>query len=933
VARFYDVALPKSGVYCVSTIDKNKSVINRFAESVDEVYDLIEQFKFSENDLNIFVAPASFKNFSRKADNAEFVKSLFIDLDIGDGKAYSNQQEALDDLQKFVDYAELPPPVRINSGRGIHAYWLMDSDIPAPEWRKYAKKFKEICIEAGLKIDPAVTADAARIMRAPDTLNYKSEPPLATSLIDEEFIEYDFSMFKEFLGEVDVDVEDILNSASKGLDEETKKLLKLDNFQTLFSDIVNKTLEGDGCAQVLHCIENAKTLPEPMWYAILSIARHCEDWEEAIHVISEDHPEYSYENTIRKANQSHGKPQGCEVFNSLNPGKCDGCPYRGKITNPLAIGRTLKEVSEEVQEAQQSQGGQEGSGRKKIIPKALYPYTEGVNGGVYFVPEPTVTKDGKKIQDSPIQLTPYDLYPIKRMYSESEGEALRLRFCLPKDPTREFTLLMKDVSSHDKLREALSKKGILFPSNLVGLFDNYFKKWGAYMIEKDAAELTRMQMGFTEDRDAFVIGNTEIRRDGRVLETPASPMVRNVAKLLRPVGSYDTWKQTVMLMDKPGFELHAFTLFTAFGSPLMHMTSTSGVAFCLTGPSGSAKTGALYSALSVFGQPRDLSVFDATDNGMIGRFLGLHNIILGCDEVSNKDGKILSNLIHRVSHGKSKIRMQASQNAERDLEMSASLICCMTSNQSIYDKLTEFKTNPDGEAARLVEFTLSPPPLLADEKTGAKLGKKMFDPFNYNYGHAGPEYIKHLFKVGDDRIIELLNKWSQRFQDDFGAIAAYRFYENKVAASFTGAELAKEAGIHSLNIDRVYAATVAHMISIRDNTIRVNFVDYKSMVGEFVDNYHGQILIIDGERVVEEPHSGQRLVARSEVHNKTIFISKTAFKEFLSKRQISSRQFEKAMEGDGLLAFNGKGRLSTGWKNGIQSPPIYIYGFKYDSGP
>lgn len=922
MSRFYDIALPRSGVYCVSTIDVNKSVNNRFVESVDELYSLISDLSFDKS--NIFVALASFKNYSRKADNAAFVRSFFIDLDIGEGKGYLTQEEALDDLQKFVDYAELPPPIRINSGRGVHAYWIMDVDIPAVEWRKYAKKFKEICMEAGLKIDPAVTADAARIMRAPDTFNYKTDPPSPTHCIDHEIVEYDFEMFKEFLGEVELSIEDILGQAEKGLDEETKKLLKIDNFQTLFSDIINKTLNGEGCNQVLHCITNVKTLPEPLWYAALSIARHCEDWEEAIHIISSDHPEYTRENTVRKANQSLGKPQSCEVFNSLNPGKCDECPYRGKITNPLALGKTLKD-SEEAGGSQQDKR----SKGEKIIPKALFPYVEGVNGGIYFMPAPTTTKDGKKIEESPIMITPYALYPIKRMYNEQEGESLRLRFCLPKDPAREFTLMMKDVYSSDRLQEVLGKKGVMFPSTHTKLFENYFKKWCSYMIEKDSAELTRMQMGFTEDRDAFIIGNTEIRRDGTTLEAPSSPMVRNISKLLKPFGNYDVWKHSANALGQPGFELHAFTLFTAFGSPLMNMTSTSGVAFCLTGPSGSAKTGALYAALSVFGHPKDLSIFDATDNGMVGRFLGLHNIMLGCDEVSNKDGKILSNLIHRVSHGKSKIRMQASVNAERDLEMSASLICCMTSNQSIYDKLTEFKSNPDGEAARLIEFTLVPPPILADELVGAGIGKKMFDPFNFNYGHAGLDYVRYLFKVGDVRIKQLLDKWTARFHADFGAIAAYRFYENMIAATFCGAELAVEAEILDIDINKVYAATVAHMISIRDNTIRVNYIDYASMIGEFIDNYHGQILILDGERVVEEPNSGQRLVARSEIHNGIIYISKTAFKEFLSKRQVGSRQFEKAMNGEGLLKFNGKGRLSTGWKNGIQSPPVYLYGFTY----
>ena len=51
------------------------------------------------------------------------------------------------------------------------------------------------------------------------------------------------------------------------------------------------------------------------------------------------------------------------------------------------------------------------------------------------------------------------------------------------------------------------------------------------------------------------------------------------------------------------------------------------------------------------------------------------------------EGKSLSNLVHKISSGKAKIRMQASQNAEREHEMSASLIAVFTSNHSLYNKI------------------------------------------------------------------------------------------------------------------------------------------------------------------------------------------------------------------------------------------------------
>lgn len=926
VKKFYERVLPSQGVYCVAGIDQHSHITNGFYESLDEVCYQIETLNLRSH--NVFVAPGSFQNYSRRADNSAYVKSFFVDLDVGETKEYPTQDAAVAALDDFVERTGLPPPVRVNSGGGIHAYWIFDRDVPADEWKPYAKKFKDFCLAQGLKIDPAVTADAARIMRAPGTANYKTGEPRPTSLLDNDVgYEYDFDSFKEFLGEVEPDPFRVLASVEKGLDEDTKKLLKMDNFETLFEDIVIRSMEDEGCGQIKHILLNAQTLPEPLWYAGLSIARHCEDWETAIHLMSEDHPGYSHSNTSRKADQTVGKPQGCSVFDNLNPGICPSCPYYGKVTNPLAIGRKLKTA---LPTPPTTVGFTPVTPPPApwVMPKYLHPYTRGVNGGIYYQPPPSIDPKTKKpVQEAAIQLTKHDFYPIKRMYNESTGACLLMRNVLPNDPVREFSLDMRDVYLKDRMTQILTKAEVLFkPSNAQHIM-NYIVKWGEFLVDDNSAEQMRMQMGWTETKDSFVVGNTEVTKTGAVLQTASSPFVRGIAKLLRPDGDRGEWTAAANALNEPGFEMHAFGLLCGFGSPLMAFTSTSGVVICFTGKSGSAKTGALYAGLSVFGHPKDLSVFDATDNGMIGRYLGLHNIMLGCDEVSNKRPDQLSNLIHRISHGKAKIRMQASVNAERELEMSASMIGFFTSNQSLYDKLTELKASPDGEVARLIEFTVhKPAPLVKD----ARRGKAIFDVFRTNYGFAGPDFIKYLYTAGFEDVRQRIARWSDRFMADFGPDSSYRFYENLISAVMTAGELAVEAGIVQYDMERIYRVVVTEMIGIRENTIRLNYIDYKSLVGEFIDKHQTGLLIIQDGRVVHEPRGS--LVARSEVHNQIVYVSKTEFKKFLSGLQISTKEFEFALKAEGLLLDTvKKQRLSNGWKAGIQNAPIAVYAFKYDT--
>ena len=923
-------------MYCAAGIDTTGRVLNVFASSLDELLDYAVQLRGSE--VNVFVAPGSFQNHSRRAENSAFLRSFFIDLDVGDGKPYQTQDEAIEALDQFITEQGLPPPILVNSGNGVHAYWAFDEDVPAAQWKPYAKKFKEFCLEHGLHIDPVVTADAARIMRCPDTLNYKSDPPTPTGLFDGVIETYSFTSFKEFLGDIEPDVEDILRSVSKGLDDETKRFLKTNNFETTFESIAVRSLEADGCAQIKFILEQAKTLPEPLWYAGLSIARHCDDWETAIHLMSEDHPEYTHARTVRKAEQTVGKPQGCSTFDSLNPGVCTRCPHRGHITNPLALGRRLRQAEASPAPAEKAPQGEDpfkASGPAtapqagKRVPDAASPYFIGVNGGIYFLPPPTVDKDGTKEQDPPIELCQHNFYPIKRMFSSVDGECMMMRLELPHDVHREFLLPVKDLYLSDRFKEIVGKNGVLFKNNpqTVQLVMEYVNRWGRYLINLDSAEQMRMQMGWTENRDSFVIGNIEIKRDGKTVQTASSPFVRGISKLLKPYGNYATWQASANALNEPNFEIFAFGLLLGFGSPLMSFTSTSGGNVCFCGETGAGKTGTIYGALSIWGHPKDLSVFDATDNGMIGRYLGLKNLPLGCDEASNKRPDQVSNLIHRVSHGKAKIRMQASVNAEREHEMSASLINILTSNQSLYDKLVELKANPEGEAARLIEFNVvKPPQMMLDDR----LGTRIFNQFNYHYGFAGQEFIKHIYKVGESHVEKLIKQWGDKFLKDFGGDTAYRFYENIVAASFAGGELANEAGIVNYDLERIYNVILVQILAIKNHTMQLHYNDYEGLVSQYIHHNESEILIVSGDRVVQEPRN--KLMARSEIHTGTLFVPKTEFKKFLSEIQVASRQFEKALEKSNVLVFNSKKRMSAGWKAGTEFlAPVNAYGFKLNN--
>jgi len=927
IKQFYEKALPSQGVYCVAGI-KNDKTTHRFVETLDDLVVAIEALKHEEQ--NVFVALNSFKGYSRKTDYAQYCKSFFIDLDVGvSDKKYDSKEEALAALDDFVRQYELPPPIRVDSGGGVHAYWLFDRDVPTEEWRIYATKFKQLCQDY-LKIDPAVTADAARILRCPESLNYKTDPPTSTRFLDTEFVEYDFDMFKSYLGETATQVESILDMLPKGLDEDTKKIAHLDNYETTFAEIAEKSLSGQGCAQIKHILVNATTLEEPLWYAGLSIARHCTDWESAIHLMSEDHPEYSHEATIRKANQAFGKPFSCDKFDALNPGGCAECPLRGRVTNPLAVGRKFVEAVDAPTQpegtAQDAVWVETNTQKVSAFPSALRPFVRGRNGGIYYLPPTEVDEDGEKTQPEAILISTNDFYPTKRMYSISEGEVYIVRVDMPHE-TREFSLSHEGMQSLEEFKRTLGRSGISPPSqgHWPKLVD-YMTKWAHYLQSQDAAEQVRGQMGWTADNDAFVIGNKEVTRNGDVRDAPVSSLVKGIANMLVPRGSYDKWKESANKLNTPGMEMHVFAMGMAFGSPLMRFCTTSGMTFCYTGNTGGGKTGALIAACSVFANPKEVSVFKSTDNGLVQRALNLKNISLCLDEVKDKDPKELSNLIHSVSQGKGKIRLKSNVNSEREQELNAAQICFMTSNESMRDKIFAVKRNPTGEMARYMEFRIPRPAVMVDNP---RFGEEVFDPFNSNYGWAGFEYIKHLMKVGDDVIRDKLAKWHDRIrQSRFGTDASYRFYENSIAADFAGLELAMDADIVSYDLDRVFDHVLLQSIMVRDKTVKDGDVDYDSLISEFLLKYQNGILIFNEGKHVMDAYGS--IVARIEIDTQMQYISKTALRKFLvTECNVSTEEMEISLRGKGTLVDDKKMRLTTGWKGGVTSP-IWVYAFRAD---
>ena len=160
-----------AGVLC--TLDQNGRWKQHLFSKPDEACALVETYKETRN---IFVTMGTLKAdaTSRTEDDIESFCGFFLDLDChGKEGEYQSVAEAAAALKDLCSKACLPKPsYLVSSGRGLHAHWTFTDPIPLAQWQPVADNFKALCAAYGLKADPTVTADAARVLRVPNTFNF-----------------------------------------------------------------------------------------------------------------------------------------------------------------------------------------------------------------------------------------------------------------------------------------------------------------------------------------------------------------------------------------------------------------------------------------------------------------------------------------------------------------------------------------------------------------------------------------------------------------------------------------------------------------------------------------------------------------------------------------------------------------------------------------
>lgn len=922
--EFLNKVVAPVGRFCIF-LTRDKS--HHFYNSPQEADEFIEQCVNEGKD--VYFGVSTFNEDTRKAEHSAYLKSFFLDLDCGEDKVkdkdgnplpkpkgYVDQATALAALKQFVKAHSLPKPMVVNSGRGVHAYWPLIDPISYVEWAPIAKGFKRLCLESGLIIDPAVPADAARILRPVGTKNFKDPSnPLDVELwMDAQPITLD-----AFRANVPVQHEP--PKLNRQLDATTRALLG--NKVSKFKNIHIKTVNGQGCEQLKAALENPAGVDEPMWRAMLSIAWTCEDRDKAIHVVSKGHEGYDPIKTVQKAEQTQG-PYLCATIEDMNPMGCAKCQHKGKISSPIRLGDEVQVATPEQSLFEVVEETAEGVSQVVThqIPEYPAPYVRGVNGGVYR----------RQVVDGAVEdfmVYRYDFYITKRLDDPDRGQTVMAMVHMPKDGVKSFSLSLVDAMASDRLRDRLAAHGVIVATPKEwGEIMRYVTTWTNSLQAESEAETSRTQFGWADEGDCFIIGDRELRTGNAIRYSPPSSATISIAPLMKKKGTIKEWKSVVNMYGRPGNEVRAFALFMGFGAPLIRLTPLKGALLNLMSPeSGTGKSTIQMAINSIYGLPYDL-LLQKTDtiNARMHRIGIMNNLPVTIDEITNMTPEAMSELAYAITQGRGKDRMKSQGNELRANNTRWQTIVVSSGNSSIYDKLSSLKASADGEIMRVMEFRVDADTSLSKEESDNVFGK-----LNDNYGVAGDAYINYLLD-NPDAVNALMANVKAKVDTSIHFSSRERFWSAMIVCAIAGGIISRNLGLHDINPMKILRWLQTAVTPMRTEAVTAKSEPIENL-GVFLVEHARHTLVIHGKpstsglpmAPLKEPYG--ELLVRWEPDTGMIYISTVHLKKWCVDRQVSYKDLVDDLEAKGICTRGEKKRMSTG----TNLPGVTINTLKIDA--
>lgn len=739
----------------------------------------------------------------RTAENASYCKSFWVDLDVDedDELKYESQAEAIADLKRACAEANLPAPMLVSSGYGIHAYWPLTEDIAASTWYKIALRFKALLNRLSVKQDNTRTADPASVLRPVGVTNWKYGAAVGVELISDtpDVSPTDFTRAViEAIKKFDVTVMERR--------EKPKAFLNGDLISKVEYPPSSALKIVDKCAALNHFRTVLGDVDEPFWRASLGLIKHTVEGEAIAHEWSKGHPSYDKYDTQEKLDLWAMGPPLCSTFECY--GKCEGCPVKGKIKSPIQLGTVLPEQATAIEpraphpepEAFVEHFQEKVDGKLIALPQMpedmrdTFRYTKSGNL-IMLVPGDDETPDTVKVICQEY-IVPFAI--IRPSGDAKQGNRAIMkcwRFTLS-GMREEITVPMSIVSTGGKDFVAyFGDMGILIED---AMMRKYMRDWARNLKTESDDAISVERMGWAGD--AFVIGQKMFTPTGTSQASLASNL-QNYQKAFTVAGDAPTWTRLINdAYNREGQEQYQFIIACGFGSVLMPFVGDyrGVIVSAVSYKSGQGKTTTQKAALSIYGDPNKLETAFGrqTQNALYEKLGAMGNLPFILDEVSNIEGDELSAMAYAISQGVQKDRL--TKNGDLRAQREAWQTIVLTSgNRSLISALGAKQAQREAEMRRIFEFKFES---VADLKVNE--ADKLFKELANHYGCAGEVYLDYIVR-NRDAVKTIVNTIQEKLASTLNLTREERFWGAAMTAAMSGLFIANKLGLVGFTVNGI----------------------------------------------------------------------------------------------------------------------------------
>ncbi len=910
-ADFLAHVLPTQGFYfAVKRPAKKEYLVHTAA---DNYQDLTAEIQAADNShATVWFACSSFqepvvertlrsgeiKKEWRTGTNAAFVKSVWLDLDCGPGKhkqgkqkehGYPSQAEAIKDIVALCEWAELPKPLFVNSGNGVHCYWAFTKDLTKEQWLGVVGYWRAVVDHFGIAHDTKCTTDICRVLRPVGTHNRKHDQAKEVKVVGAIPEHIDPRWFIQKLATLVKENSLTTKRVSIKTKEIATGLLALNADFELHREFPpsDAVVISDHCQQVQEFRESGGNVSEPFWWAMIGLIKHTTDGEAVCHEWSQGHEGYSFEETQNKIEMWGYGPSTCEKFESLNPTSCEGCPFRGKIKSPIQLGGFVEDT-EPVEEEDVDTGEVE----------AFTEFPEGMRDRYAWVREQLVvyTKDEEGVKRA-MPMCDFLFYP-KTFHSmlAPSGEQETHSTWVVRMKEGEFKQFVLSGAAAGvggrELFSVLGKHAIFAKAGAKKHMEQYVSEWFSEL--RRMGDEARAFHTFGWHGDDFLIGPDLIKPDGSVDRVRLHGDAAKYAQALENHGSDAQWISAVdAIYNRPNHESYQWLLAGGFGAPLMKLMG-SGMAGCVVNSyskdTGLGKSTAGKLALAMYGDPEKLTRTQqqTTTKGLF-IFCGIMNSLpVLLDEVTNIKPNELSDLVYTFSQGSGRLGAFSDGSLRSNVyEWSTTMLA--TSNKAFHNTLAVNKADARPEIARVFETDFVKPantmnPIEAGKIIAASLEK---------YGSVGRTYMRYVV-ANRESVRDLLFKTKDMLTSRSKSGQDERYWMASLSTNIAGLLIAKRLGLIAFDIPNLVNWAIRHLENQRQ-LLRDTNLSAAEHLGNMLNEFAPSFLVtnIDGDSrsegsraVVIHAPRGNDLKGRVVNSTGMLYIPVAHVRKWCSDRQV-----------------------------------------------